>query len=157
MPECQSINCYIFNKKVFIFMLESYSVAFFGIFTIILTVVVQSLVAAQSKATQPGAIPGKIDPSLSHCSFVFRSNRTFANSLENITVMLGASFLAILVGVDALWAGIIIWVMAISRIIHMVLYYAISTEKNPSPRSYFYLIAVLANILLLGLCGWTIA
>ncbi|MBA6262726.1 MAPEG family protein [Colwellia sp. Bg11-12] len=138
-------------------MLDSYSVAFFGILIIILTVVVQSLVAAKSKASQPDAIPGKIDSSLSHSSFVFRSNRTFANSLENITVMLGASFLAILVGANVFWTGIIIWVMAISRIIHMILYYAISTEKNPSPRSYFYLIALVANIILLGLCGWAIA
>jgi uncharacterized MAPEG superfamily protein len=138
-------------------MLDSYSVAFFGILIIILTVVVQSLVAAKSKASQPDAIPGKIDSSLSHSSFVFRSNRTFANSLENITVMLGASFLAILVGANVFWTGIIIWVMAISRIIHMILYYAISTEKNPSPRSYFYLIALVANVILLGLCGWAIA
>ncbi len=78
-------------------MLDSYSVAFFGILVIVLTVVVQSIVAAKSKASQPGAIPGKTDASLSHSSFVFRSNRTFANSLENIAVMLGASFLAILV------------------------------------------------------------
>jgi uncharacterized MAPEG superfamily protein len=138
-------------------MLDSYSVAFFGILTIILTVVVQSLVAAKSKASQPDAIPGKIDSSLSHSSFVFRSNRTFANSLENITVMLGASFLAIFVGANVFWTGIIIWVMAISRIIHMILYYSILTEKNPSPRSYFYLIALVANIILLGLCGWAIA
>ena len=138
-------------------MLDSYSVALFGILTIIFTVVVQSLVAAKYKASQPGAIPGKIDSSLSHSSFVFRSNRTFANSLENITVMVGASFLAILVGANPFWTGIIIWVMAISRIIHMILYYSISTEQNPSPRSYFYLIALVANIILLGLCGWTIA
>ena len=138
-------------------MLDSYSVAFFGILTIIFTVVVQSLIAAKSKASQPDAIPGKIDSSLSHSSFVFRANRTFANSLENITVMLGASFLAILVGVNVFWTGIIIWVMAISRIIHMILYYSISTEKNPSPRSYFYLISLVANIILLGLCGWAIA
>lgn len=137
-------------------MLENYSVAFLGILVIILTVVVQSLVAAKSKASQPGAIPGKIDTSLSHSSFVFRANRTFANSLENVTVMLGASFLAVLVGANIFWTGVIIWIMAISRIIHMVLYYAISTEKNPSPRSYFYLIALLANIILLGLCGWAI-
>jgi uncharacterized MAPEG superfamily protein len=138
-------------------MLESYSAAFLGILIIILTVVVQSIVAAKSKASQPGAIPGKIDISLSHSSFVFRTNRTFANSLENISVMLGASFLAILVGANIFWTGVIIWVMAISRIIHMVLYYSISTEKNPSPRSYFYLIALVANIILLGLCGWAIA
>ena len=138
-------------------MFDSYSVALLGILTLILTVIVQSLVAAQSKASQPGAIPGKIDVTLSHSSFVFRANRTFANSLENIAVMLGASFLAILVGADTFWTGAIIWIMAISRIVHMVLYYSISTEKNPSPRSYFYLIALFANIALIILCGFSIA
>lgn len=133
-------------------MLDSYAVAFWGILVIILTVVVQSIVAATSKAAQKGAIPGKIDPSLSHESFVFRSNRTFANSLENITVMLGASFLAVFVGASVSWTGIVIWIMALSRIMHMVLYYSIPTEKNPSPRSYFYLIALVANIVLIGLC-----
>ncbi len=113
--------------------------------------------AAKSKASQPGAIPGKTDASLSHSSFVFRSNRTFANSLENIAVMLGASFLAILVGSNVFWTGVVIWVMAISRIMHMVLYYYSSTEQNPSPRSYFYLIALVADIALLSLCGSALA
>lgn len=138
-------------------MLDAYSVAFFGMLVLILTVVIQSLVAAMSKASQPGAIPGKLDESLSHSSFVFRSSRTFANSLENIAVMLGTSFLAVMVEANIFWTGVVIWVMAISRIIHMVLYYVISTEKNPSPRSYFYLIALGANVALLGLCGWTLA
>jgi uncharacterized MAPEG superfamily protein len=137
-------------------MFDSYTVALLGILTIILTVLVQSLVAAISKASKPGAIPGKMDLSLSHSSFVFRANRTFANSLENIAVMLGTSFLAIFVGVDAFWTGLIIWIMAVSRIIHMILYYSISTEKNPSPRSYFYLISLIANILLLVLSGISI-
>lgn len=132
-------------------MFASYSVAFWGILTLILTVLVQSMVAAASKAAQPGAIPGKMDSALSHSSFVFRSNRTFANSLENITVMLGAAILAVMVGADAYWTGVVIWIMALARVLHMVLYYAIATEKNPSPRSYFYLIAVLANIALLSL------
>jgi hypothetical protein len=35
----------------------------------------------------------------------------------------------------------------------MVLYYAIATEKNPSPRSYFFLIGVVANITMLVLLG----
>ncbi|MBV7315532.1 MAPEG family protein [Shewanella sp. NIFS-20-20] len=130
-------------------MFATYSLAFWGLLAIMFTVLIQAIVAATSKAAQPGAIPGKIDASLSHGSFVFRANRTFANSQENISLMLGASFLAILVGVDALWTGTIIWIMAVARVIHMVLYYAIATEKNPSPRSYFYLIALLANIALL--------
>ncbi|MCP8899864.1 hypothetical protein M6D89_11195 [Gilvimarinus sp. HB14] len=33
----------------------------------------------------------------------------------------------------------------------MILYYAIATEKNPSPRSYFFGIALLAQIGILGM------
>lgn len=138
-------------------MLDDYTIAFWGILTLTFTVLLQSLVAAQSKARAPGAIPGKIDASLSHESFVFRSHRTFNNSLENMSVMLGASFLAILVEADTFWTGALIWVMAISRIIHMLLYYVIATEKNPSPRSFFYVVALLSNIALLALCGYTLS
>jgi uncharacterized MAPEG superfamily protein len=135
----------------------SYSLALWGIFVILLTVLVQSLVAAGTKASQPGAIPGKIDESLSHSSFVFRSNRTLMNSLENLPVMLGTAFLALFAGVDAMWAGILIWMFALSRILHMALYYAIATEKNPSPRSYFFLLGVVANIALLVFVGLALA
>jgi uncharacterized MAPEG superfamily protein len=135
----------------------SYSLALWGIFVILLTVLVQSLVAAGTKASQPGAIPGKIDESLSHSSFVFRSNRTLMNSLENLPVMLGTAFLALFAGVDAMWTGILIWMFALSRILHMALYYAIATEKNPSPRSYFFLLGVVANIALLVFVGLALA
>jgi uncharacterized MAPEG superfamily protein len=135
----------------------SYSLALWGIFVILLTVLLQSLVAAGSKASQPGAIPGKIDESLSHSSFVFRSNRTLMNSLENLPVMLGTAFLALFAGVDAMWTGILIWMFALSRILHMALYYAIATEKNPSPRSYFFLLGVVANIALLVFVGLALA
>lgn len=134
-------------------MPENYTFAYLGILTILITLVIQSIVAAVSKASQPDAIPGKMDESLGHDSFVFRSNRTFKNSLENISMMLGTAFLAVLVGADEFWTGLLIWVMALARIMHMVLYYAIATKKNPSPRSYFYLLAVLANIGLMGCCA----
>ena len=135
----------------------SYSLALWGIFVILLTVLVQSLVAAGTKASQPGAIPGKMDESLSHPSFVFRSNRTLMNSLENLPVMLGTAFLALFAGVDAMWTGILVWMFALSRILHMALYYAIATEKNPSPRSYFFLLGVVANIALLVFVGLALA
>lgn len=129
--------------------LESYTLAFWGILVILVTVLVQAMVAAGTKASQPGAIPGKMDDSLSHSSFVFRSNRTVMNSLENLPLMLGTSFLALFVGANALWTGILVWVYALARIAHMALYYAIATEKNPSPRSYFFLLGLVANIALL--------
>jgi len=129
--------------------LESYTLAFWGVLVILVTVLIQAMVAAGTKASQPGAIPGKMDDSLSHSSFVFRSNRTVMNSLENLPLMLGTSFLALFVGANALWTGILVWVYALARIAHMALYYAIATEKNPSPRSYFFLLGLAANIALL--------
>ena len=135
----------------------SYSLALWGVFVILLTVLVQSLVAAGTKASQPGAIPGKIDESLSHSSFVFRSNRTLMNSLENLPVMLGTAFLALFAGVDAMWTGVLIWMFALSRILHMALYYAIASEKNPTPMSAFFLLGVVANIALLVFVGLALA
>ena len=133
-----------------------YHIAFTGLFIILLTLLVQWFIASKTKASQPGAIPGKIDEHLGHSSFVFRAHRTFMNSLENLPLMLGTSFMAILIGANALWTGIFIWVFAIARIIHMALYYKIATEKNPSPRTVFFMIGLLANIALLVLCAITL-
>ena len=133
--------------------LQLYTVSFWGIFTILLTLIVQLFVASGSKASQAGAIPGKIDENLGHSSFVFRSHRTFQNSMENFPAMLATSFLAIVVGANVFWTGLLIWAFALSRIVHMVLYYAIATDKNPSPRSYFFIIGVFSNIGLLVLCA----
>jgi uncharacterized MAPEG superfamily protein len=90
-------------------MFSSYSLALLGILIILLTLVIQGFVAARSKASQAGAVPGKIDLSLSHSSFVFRANRTFSNSLENMPQMLGAAFLAVFVGANAMWTAVFIW------------------------------------------------
>ena len=126
-----------------------YGLAFSGLFVVLLTLVVQSFVANTSKARLPNHIPGKIDPSLGHESFVYRAYRTLENSLDNLSIFLGTAFLAILANVDPFWTGITVWIYALARIVHMILYYLISTEKNPSPRSYFYLLGLFANILLL--------
>ena len=138
-------------------MYEEYSLALWGIFVILVTVLVQAIIASVSKASQPGAIPGKMDESLSHSSFVFRSNRTVMNSLENSPLMVAAAFLAIFAGANVSWTGILVWVFALARILHMALYYAIATEKNPSPRSYFFLLGVVANIALLVFVGIALA
>ncbi|MGB5445186.1 MAG: MAPEG family protein [Psychromonas sp.] len=128
---------------------SAYSSAFSGLLVVLLTLVVQFIVANTSKARLPDHIPGKIDPSLGHESFVYRAYRTMENSLENISLFLGCAFLAILAGVNPAWTGFAVWIYALARIMHMILYYMISTEKNPSPRSYFYMLALLANIFLL--------
>lgn len=133
-----------------------YHYAFIGVFVMLLTLLVQWFMASKTKASQPGAIPGKIADNLSHDSFVFRTHRTFMNSLENLPLMLGTTFLAILIGANALWTGIFVWIFVIARIVHMALFYAIATEKNPSPRTLFFMVGLLANIGLLMLCGITL-
>ena len=116
---------------------------------IIATVLVQWFVASGTKAKQAGAIPGKAPQDLSHQSFVFRAWRTHQNSLENLSPMLGTIVLAILAGVHPLWTASATAVFAVARLAHMVLYYVIATEKNPSPRSYFFMLGLLANVVLL--------
>lgn len=131
-------------------MFDAYYLSFWGIWLILTTIVVQAFVASAAHRKQKVYVPGIVDPNLSHESFVFRSDRTFRNSLENISPLLGMAFLAVLVEASPTWVAGCVWVYAIARLIHMVLYYKIATEKNPSPRSYFFLIGVLANLVLIG-------
>ncbi|WP_417659410.1 MAPEG family protein [Pseudidiomarina sp.] len=120
-----------------------------GLWVILTTVMVQWIIASGAKAKQAGAVPGKIDETLGHSSFVFRAHRTFHNSLENVPFFIAAAFLAVFVGVDSQWFAISVWAFAFARIVHMLLYYGIATERNPSPRSYFFIIGVIANIVVL--------
>jgi len=135
---------------------ETYLLAYWGVFTALVILLVQWFVASGRKAKQPGAVPGKINESLSHDSFVFRAHRTFMNSLENYPLMLGTTFLAFFVGASAFWTALQVWIFVGARLIHMVLYYAIATEKNPSPRSYFFMIGLAANLTLLMTCAFTL-
>ena len=135
---------------------DIYLTAFWGVAFIILLIIMQWFVATMTKASQKGAVPGKIDPALGHESFVFRSSRTFNNTLENIPAMFGACFLAILTGANPFWTAVFIWAFFASRVVHMVLYYVIATNKNPSPRSYFFMLGLLANVALFGLCVKTL-
>ena len=137
-------------------MANPYFLSHTALLLILLTLLVQAFIAGNSKARLPGAIPGKIDPELGQESFVFRAHRTFHNSLENLPLLLGTAFLCLFVATPAGWTAACLWVFALARIIHMVLFYTLASDKNPSPRSIFYLIALLANVGLLGLCGITL-
>lgn len=121
---------------------------------LIAMVILQSLVATGAHRAQKNAVPGVVDESLGHGSFVFRSHRTFMNSLENVPIALASFVVAVLLGVDPVKLAWVAWIYVGARAMHMVLYYAISTEKNPSPRSYFYMIALLAQLYLVGLMLW---
>jgi glutathione S-transferase len=127
---------------------SNYGVAMWGLWTILFTAFAQTLIATGAHRKQSVYVPGQVHTELGHQSFVFRSHRTFQNTLENLTLMLGPALLAILTGMNAYWLGILVWVFALARIAHMALYYMIATEKNPSPRSYFFMIGLLSNLVL---------
>jgi len=130
-------------------ILTEYSLALQALMLIFATIMLQSLVAMMAHRKQKHYVPGVVDEKLGHESFVFRSHRTFMNSLENLPLLAGPAFIGILSGFDPFKLGAICWVYAIARIFHMVLYYAIATEKNPSPRSYFFSVALLVNVMLI--------
>ena len=127
-------------------MFEEYFSSLWGMFVILLTVFVQSLVASIAHRRQSVYVPGVVDGGLGHESFVFRSRRTLMNSLENVVLVFGLALIGILFGVDALWLPVLVWIYALARIFHVVLYYAIATEANPSPRSYFFVLGLASNL-----------
>ena len=130
-------------------MTNDYFLAHLGLWLILFTMIVQATIAAVVKAKEPGAIPGTQPQKPQHSSFVFRAFRTNANTIENAVPTLGLITLSLFVEANALGLAALIWLYAISRIIHMSLYYVIATEKNPSPRSYFFLLGFFAQLGLL--------
>jgi len=134
-------------------MLATYSFAIWGLWLMLTTVFVQAMVASLAHRKQKHYVPGIIDEKLSHESFVFRSHRTFLNSHENLLMVFGPAMLAMLTSMDAYWLGMLVWVYAIARILHMGLYYVVATEANPSPRSYFFIVGFVANLALLIMLG----
>ena len=134
-------------------MEETYALSLVGLWLILTTITLQAIIATGVHRRQSKVVPGIVDPALSHDSFVFRSDRTFRNSLENIAPFFGLSVLAMLAGFSPDRLAIAVWVYALSRLLHMILYYRIATEKNPSPRSYFYAIGLLITLYLIGDLG----
>lgn len=134
-------------------MLETYTTSLVGLWLVLTTITLQAIIATGAHRRQSKMVPGIVDPALSHDSFVFRSDRTFRNSLENIVPFFGLSVLAMLAGFSAERLAIVVWVYALARLFHMILYYRIATEKNPSPRSYFYMVGLLATFYLIGDLG----
>ena len=127
-------------------MLEIYNSSLIGLWLILVTIILQAMIAIRvHRAQKGGYTPGVLRPELGQSSFVFRAHRTFQNSMENIVPILGLAFIAIFAGYSAFKLSIIVWVYAIARIAHMILYYKIATEKNPSPRSIPWAIGFLAG------------
>ncbi len=131
-------------------MLDEYQSVFLGLWLILATIIIQAMVAIRVHRRQKGGYKvGVIKPELGQSSIVFRAHRTFQNSLENITPLLGMAIIGVLTAYGAFKLSVIVWIYALARIMHMILYYKIATDKNPSPRSIFWAIGFLTNFYLM--------
>jgi uncharacterized MAPEG superfamily protein len=130
-------------------MLQEYMLSFLGLWLIIMTIMVQQFIAVLAHRKQKTFVPGKLSEKLGHESFVFRSNRTFMNSQENIVQFIVPAVMAMFLGVFNITLAIIVWVYAIARIGHMVAYYKDTRTTNPTPKSYFFLLGFVANLVLM--------
>ena len=129
--------------------MEMYQIVFVGLWLILTTIVFQAIIMVGAHRAEKDYKVGKIDPNLGQESFFFRSHRAFWYSLENIIPILGMAIVAIMSGYSPFKLGIVTWIYAISRILHMLLYYYNATEENPSHRSYFYGFGLLATLYLI--------
>ena len=130
-------------------MLGIYQSSLIALWFILVTIVVQAMVLIHLHRKQPNYKVGVIDPSLGQESLFFRAYRTFWNSMENIVPVLGMALIALVSGYSATKLSIVLWTYAIARVFHMILYYMVSTDKNPSVRSIFFSIGFLAMFYLL--------
>ncbi|MBU2883156.1 MAPEG family protein [Psychrosphaera sp. B3R10] len=131
-------------------MFEQYTQVLFVVTSLLAMMVLQALIATGAHRKQTEYVPGIVSAELDHFSFVFRSNRTFLNSLENVPLFVLSVLVACLVGVNAEHLLTVTVIFFVARLVHMVLFYAIATNKNPSPRSYFYMIGLFAQLYLIG-------
>ena len=134
-------------------MFEIYKPVFFALWVILTTIFAQAVVLIVAHRMQKNYKVGVIDASLGQQSFLFRSYRTFWNSVENVVLIFPLVIIGILTDYDSNRLGIITWVYAVSRIGHMLVYYLIATDRNPSLRSVFWLFGFFAMASLLADLG----
>ena len=135
-------------------MFEAYYLSFFGIWALLSLVVIEAIIAMGASRSQKKYTPGILNSDLGPESFVFRSDRAFKNSLENIVPFLGAAIISILLSMDPLRLARLILVYVLARYIYTAVYYSIATRKNPSFRSLFYLVGLIVTIIMLVDIGW---
>ena len=135
-------------------MFEVYYLSFFGIWALLSLVIIEAIIAMGASRSQKKYTPGILNSDLGPESFVFRSDRAFKNSLENIVPFLGAAIISILLSMDPLRLARLVLVYVLARYIYTAVYYSIATRKNPSLRSLFYLVGLIVTVIMLVDIGW---
>ena len=97
-------------------MFEVYQHSLIGLWLILSTIIIQAMVAVRVHRRQKGGyMPGIVKTELDHSSIVFRTYRTYQNSIENVIPIFGMSVIAILSEYSAYKLSIIIWGLCYSK------------------------------------------
>ncbi|EGQ8047273.1 MAPEG family protein [Vibrio parahaemolyticus] len=109
------------------------------------------LLVADVVGIKKGHIPGTAVTD-GHESFLFRSNRAFANSNETVGILILFTLFAILSSANPVWVNNLSIVYFIGRVGHMVFYYA----NFQLMRSVFFVVSAigLLGIFITGIMRW---
>lgn len=90
----------------------------------------------------PGSLKGTPE------DFSFRVLRTYSNSTENLPAFIGALLVAIVAGVDPTWVNGLAGIHVLFRFFYWAVYYSKIGGPTPGLRTLTYVIAMLANLVL---------
>ena len=135
--------------------LAGYKPALIAMGILVLAVTVQSFLAG-ILALAPGHEVAGIPLKGTHDDKGFRIMRTYANSAENLPMMLGAFVLAILAGVSFTLVNWLVIIHVVCRVIHWLVYYGNVGKRDGGPRTISYVIGLLANIVLGVMAVWAL-
>ena len=117
--------------------------------TLLACVVLAGLILAQLLIADVASIRAKHVPGMpvtdGHASFHFRAVRALGNTNETLGLFLLLAALAVVLGANARWTGILAWVYVAGRAGHMTFYYA----RVGLARSAAFSVSVVAQIGLL--------
>lgn len=130
--------------------LAAYHVALTAIGVLILAVLIQSVLQAPLAFAKEQQAPGAPLKG-SHKDFSFRVVRTFLNSIENLPMILGATVLAILMGVRPTWVNGLIVLHVFFRLTFWGVYYSGVGKVAGGPRTLSFIGGWFTNLILMGM------
>ena len=125
-------------------MMEEYYVSFIGIWALLTLIVIEAIISIGASRTQKRYVPGTTNPDLGPESFVFRSDRAFKNSLENIIPFLGAALLSILLSMDPVRLSRLVIIYVLARYIYTAVYYSCH-KKESKLKKLIFLYRIYSN------------
>ena len=124
--------------------------------TVVACVALAALIFIQVLVADYASIKSKHVPGMpvtdGHASFHFRAVRALGNTNETLGLFLLLAGLAVLLGANARWTGIMAWVYVAGRTGHMLFYYA----RMGLARSSSFGISLAGQFGLLVLCVATL-